>query len=64
MSILFVYVPGMRGPEPQRWAEAPKNGAGVAKKPLQSIQLPDTYPELPLEQLVQLYPYKGAPNDA
>lgn len=60
MAVFFVYVHSLRGPEPQRWVEKPTNGAGVSKAPLQCIELPDTYAELPLQQLVQLYPYKGA----
>lgn len=60
MSVLFVYVQGLRGPEPQRWNGRLTNGAGKAKETLQEIELPDTYAELPLQQLVQLYPYKGA----
>lgn len=60
MAVYFVYVRGMRGPEPQRWNNQPTNGAGVQKTPLQCVELPDTYAELPVDQLVTLYPYKGA----
>ncbi len=59
MSVLFVYVAGLKGPEPQLWAERPKNGAGVSKPTLQEVELPDTYAELPLAQLITLYPYQG-----
>jgi hypothetical protein len=57
--VTFAYVQGLRGPEPQRWEDKPTNGAGVSKSSLQSVELPDTYAALPLEQLVMLYPYKG-----
>lgn len=60
MGVTFVYVPGMKGPEAQRWEVPQTNGAGVSKRTLQSVDLPDTYAGLPLDQLVQLYPYKGA----
>jgi hypothetical protein len=60
MGVTFCYVQGMRGPEPQRWETKQTNGAGVEKKTLQTVDLPDTYASLPLDQLVQLYPYKGA----
>ena len=60
MPVYFVYTHGLRGPEPQRWNDKPTNGAGAAKATLQCVELPDTYADLPIEQLVTLYPYKGA----
>lgn len=59
MPVTFVYVQGLRGPEPQRWHGPPTNGAGVARRSLQSVELTDAYGELTLEQLTRLFPYKG-----
>jgi hypothetical protein len=58
--ILFVYVQGLRGPEPQIWPERPYRATGKVEKALQEIELPDNYAELPIDQLVTLYPYQGA----
>lgn len=60
MPIIFAYVQGMKGPEPQLWRGAPTNGAGVSKPALQSIELSDIYDRLTLGELVTLFPYKGA----
>lgn len=60
--MLFVYVSGLKGPEPQKWHGKPTNGAGVSPTSLQSIELPEHYELLPLAQLAQLYPFKGDPN--
>lgn len=56
--LIFAYVPGLRGPEPQLWRDKPTNGAGQSKAPLQSIELPDTFADLTIGQLTTLYPYK------
>lgn len=56
----FAYVQGLRGPEPQVWHDKPFSAAGKPRDPLQSIELPDEYGSLPIKQLEQLYPYKGA----
>lgn len=61
--IAFVYVRGLKGPEPQLWHEAPTNGAGLSTRPLQSVELPDAYAALRLDELVKHYPYKGASDD-
>ena len=61
MTVQFVYVEGMRGPEAQVWHDAPKSGAGAPKKPpLQSVELPDDFAALTITQLETLYPYNGA----
>lgn len=59
MPVLFGYVDGLRGMEPQRWPVEQVNGAGRMKTLKQAVELPDAYADLPLQQLVQLYPYKG-----
>ena len=62
--ISFVYVQGLKGPEPQVWHDTPFKAAGAPVTPLQSVELADIYAGLPLSQLETLYPYKGAPNVA
>lgn len=59
---LFVYVQGLRGAEPQLWAERPRTGSGSTKKPLQEHELPESEQALPIQKLEILYPYKGAPD--
>lgn len=58
--ITFAYVQGLKGPEPQKWHDKPTNGAGASRTPLYSVDLPDSYADIPLEQLAVLYPYHGA----
>lgn len=60
--ITFVYVQGLRGPEPQKWAEKLVSASGKSPAPLQAIELPDDYAALPIAQLTTLYPYTGAPD--
>jgi hypothetical protein len=62
--LTFVYVKGLRGPEPQLWHDKPTNGSGASKSPLQSTELPDSYATLSLDLLAHCYPYKGAPHVA
>lgn len=63
MTVTFAYVSSIKGPVPQKWHGLPTNGAGASPTPLQSIDLPDAYDDIPLDQLVKLYPYKGAPQE-
>lgn len=62
MTIFFVYTQSIKGPVPQKWHNKPTNGAGASPTPLQSTELPDAYADIPIAQLVQLYPFKGDPN--
>lgn len=62
MTILFVYVPGLKGPEPQKWPERPFKATGGKVETLQEHELPDDYGQLPISQLATLYPFKGAPQ--
>ncbi len=57
--MFFVYVMGMKGPEPQKWQQLPTNGSGEAKKPLQQHQLSDGLMGLSIEELMWAYPYKS-----
>jgi hypothetical protein len=58
----LVYILGLKGPEPQKWFDDMCNGAGKTKPTLQSNVVDEKFTELTLEQLVAIYPYKGAPS--
>lgn len=55
MTFTFVYVSGLKGPEPQLWDDDIKS----SMKPLQSHKLPKEQQSMPLDELVKLYPFKA-----
>ncbi|GAB6995251.1 hypothetical protein JQ593_22585 [Bradyrhizobium viridifuturi] len=56
----FVYVQGLKGPEPQVWHEKPFSAAGRPPVPLQEHELTEKIGKLTVSELAILYPYKGA----
>ncbi|WP_156921936.1 hypothetical protein [Azorhizobium doebereinerae] len=56
MAVL-VWMPGLRGPTPQRWDELPhKDYAGVMHRVLAQYPLPADEARMPLDQLAARYP--------
>ena len=53
----FVYVQGLRGPEPQIWKEPQKDGTGKSKPVLQKHDILDSQAEFSIATLMEMYPY-------
>lgn len=57
--MLFVWVKGLRGPEPQKWLERPVRMAGKRPETLQEHELGDGCMALTLDELAGAMPYRG-----
>lgn len=57
MPKYLVWVPGLRGPEAQLWADKQVNGEGKAKEPLSIRELDQFEKHLSLEILRLRYPH-------
>lgn len=56
MNLKFVYVAGLKGPQPQLWRGTPTDGAGQSVQPLQST-------DITLSLLSKLIPYRKKESD-